>query len=95
VPYYEKEIQVVERVEKVEVPVFTTQEKIFLVPQFQEKIVERLIIMPQIVEVIKHVTEICETETLAVGLSVDVVAQEKQFKELYGVSRKQLEIVIA
>lgn len=64
------------------------------VPEFQEKIVERIVVMPQIVEVLKYVTEICEAETLATGVSVDVVQQEKNYLELYGVAKRQLEIVI-
>ena len=50
--------------------------------------------MPQVVEVLKYVTEICETDSLVSGLSVDVVEQERRYKELYGVTRKQLEIVL-
>ncbi len=41
-------------------PAFTTQERIVTVPEFQEKIYERIIVMPQIVEVVKYITEICE-----------------------------------
>ena len=36
--------------------------------------------MPQIVEVLKYVTEICETDTLVSGLSVDIIQQEKSYK---------------
>ena len=47
--------------------------------------------MPQIVEVVKYITEICEAEnSLIAGVHVDILEQEKQYKELYGVSRKQL-----
>jgi len=49
VPYYEQRVQVVDRFESTQVPAFTTQEKIVTVPEFQEKIYERIIIMPQIV----------------------------------------------
>jgi hypothetical protein len=75
VPYYEKTVEVVDRFEKVQVPAFTTQERILQIPQFQEKIVERLIVMPQVVEVLKYVTEIVENDTLAVGVSVDIIEQ--------------------
>lgn len=51
--------------------------------------------MPQIVEVVKYITEICEAEnSLIAGVHVDILEQEKQYKELYGVSRKQLEILL-
>ena len=51
--------------------------------------------MPQIVEVVKYITEICEAEnSLIAGVHVDILEQEKLYKELYGVSRKQLEILL-
>ena len=84
----------VDRFESTQVPVFTTQEKIVRVPEFQEKIFERIVIMPQVVEVLKYVTEICETDNLVAGLSVDVIEQESRYKELYGVTKKQTEILI-
>lgn len=94
VPYYEQQIQVVDRFESSQVPVFTTQERIVAVPEFQEKIFERIVVMPQVVEVIKYVTEICETDSLGVGLTVDVLEQERIYKELQGVTRKQIEILL-
>ena len=51
--------------------------------------------MPQIVEVVKYITEVCEAENpLIAGVHVDILQQEKQYKELYGVSKKQLEILL-
>lgn len=94
VPYYEQQIQVVDRFESSQVPVFTTQEKIVAVPEFQEKIFERIVVMPQVVEVIKYVTEICETDSLGVGLTVDVLEQERIYKDLQGVTRRQIEILL-
>lgn len=93
-PYIENQIQVVDRFESSQVPAFTTQERIVTVPEFQEKIFERIVVMPQVVEVLKYVTEICESDSLAVGVSVDVAEQEKRYKDLYGVTRKQLEILL-
>ena len=91
VPYYEQKVQLVDRFETTQVPAFTTHEKIVTVPEFQEKIFERIIVMPQIVEVVKYVTEIVESENpLIAGLHVDILEQEKRYRELYGVSRKQL-----
>ena len=37
-----------------------------------EKIVEKVVVMPQIVEVLKYVHELVDNEELAVGLSADV-----------------------
>ena len=79
-PYIEKQIQTVDRFETTQIPVFTTQERIVTVPEFQEKIFERIVVMPQVVEVLKYVTEICEADSLAVGVSVDVVEQERRYK---------------
>lgn len=60
VNHVEKTIEVVDRYEQKEVPIYTTVEKIVEVPQVLEKIVERIVIMPQIVEVLKYVHEIYE-----------------------------------
>lgn len=75
-------------------PIYTTVEKIIEVPQILEKIVERIVIMPQIVEVLKYVHEIFEEETLGVALTGDVQVAEVRFRELYGNSKKQLEILL-
>lgn len=47
--HVEQEIQVIDRFEQKEVPVYTTVEKIVEVPQILEKIVERIVVMPQVV----------------------------------------------
>jgi len=56
VPYYETKVQVVDRFESTQVHEFTTQEKIVTVQEFSEKIYERIIVMPQVVEVVKYIT---------------------------------------
>ena len=91
----EKEVQLVDRVEKSEVPVYTTVEKIVEVPQIQEKIVERIVILPQIFEVLKYVHEIAETDNLGLAVGVDIVEQERRYKEVYGVARNQLTVFLA
>lgn len=95
VPYYESKVEVVDRFESTQIPIISTQEKIVRVPQFQEKIFERIVVMPQVVEVLKYVTEICEADSLTVGVSVDVVEQERRYKELYGLTKKQIEILMS
>jgi hypothetical protein len=64
------------------------------VPQILEKIVERIVIMPQIVEVLKYVHEIVETEDLGVAIGVDVQVQELRYRESYGITKKQIEILL-
>lgn len=94
VNHIEKEIQLVDRYEKTEVPVYTTVERIVEVPQILEKIVERIVIMPQVVEVLKYVHEIAESDSLGLALGVDIQVQERKYLEVYGVARKQLEVVL-
>lgn len=51
--------------------------------------------MPQIVEVLKYVHEICEEETLGVAVGVDVSVQEARYKELYGKVKVQFDTLLA
>ena len=44
-------------------------------PQILEKIVERIIILPQIVEVLKYVHEVAEVEDLGIALVGDIQVQ--------------------
>jgi hypothetical protein len=59
-----------------------------------EKIVERIVILPQVVEVLRYVHEISEIESLGVGLSGDVAIQEAHYKEQYGITRSQLNAIL-
>lgn len=52
------------------------------VPHIIEKIVEKIVVMPQIVEVLKYVHEIVETEELGVSVGVDIMTQEQKYKLL-------------
>ena len=61
-----------DRFERTEVPVFSTVEKIVEVPTIIEKIAERVVILPQVVEVLKYVHEICECEGLGVGVEGEI-----------------------
>lgn len=75
-------------------PVYTTVERIVEVPQILEKIVERIVIMPQVVEVLKYVYEIAESEELGLALNIDIQEQERVYKSIYGLSRRQLDILL-
>lgn len=55
-----------------------------------EKIVERIVVMPQVVEVLKYVHEIYEEDGLGVALTGDLQVAELRYRELYGNSKKQL-----
>lgn len=43
-------------------------------PFILEKIVEKIVVMPQIVEVLKYVHEVCESEDIGVAVDVEVGA---------------------
>lgn len=60
-----------------------------------EKIVEKIVVMPQIVEVLKYVHEIVEEETLGVAVGVDISVQETRYKELYGKVKVQFDTLLA
>ena len=66
-------LQVVDRFEQTPVPIHTKEEHLIEVPHILEKIVEKIVVMPQIVEVLKYVHEIVETEELGVAVGVDVM----------------------
>ena len=51
-------------------------------PYILEKIVEKIVVMPQIVEVLKYVHEITEKEELGVAVGVDVATHEQRLKIL-------------
>jgi hypothetical protein len=80
--------------EQVEVPVYSTVEKIVEVPQILEKIVERIVVMPQVVEILKYVHEIYEDDGMGVALTGDIQVAEARYRELYGNSKKQLDILL-
>ena len=63
-------------------------------PYLLEKIVEKVVIMPQVVEIIKYVHEIVEESTLGVATGVDINISEVRYKELYGQVRIHFEGVL-
>jgi hypothetical protein len=50
--------------------------------------------MPQVVEVLKYVHEICEEDGLGVPIVGDVAVAETRYRELYGNTKKQLEVLL-
>ena len=54
------------------VAVATSEEKFIEVPFVLEKIVEKVVLMPQIVEVLKYVHEVCEVEGPGAPVDVEV-----------------------
>ena len=64
-------------------------------PHILEKIVEKIVIMPQIVEVLKYVHEVVETEELGVAVGVDVMTHEQRYKVLVKDLKTNLDIILA
>jgi hypothetical protein len=64
------------------------------VPYILEKIVEKIVVMPQIVEVLKYVHEVVEEETLGVAVGVDVATHEQKYKLLVKDIKAQLDLLI-
>lgn len=64
------------------------------VPFILEKIVEKIIVMPQIVEVLKYVHEVVEEETLGVAVGVEVHTHEQKYKLLVKDIKVQLDLLL-
>lgn len=90
---FETQLQVVDRIEQKEIPIYSSVEKIIEVPHILEKIVERIVVMPQVVEVLKYVHEIAESDSL-VGVGLDVSVQEAKYRDLYGKLKIQFDLVL-
>jgi len=65
------------------------------VPYILEKIVEKIVVMPQIVEVLKYVHEITEKEELGVAVGVDVATHEQKLKILTKDIKVNFDILLA
>ena len=66
-------LKIAERIiERPSEPIIITEQRILEVPVIMQKIAERIIIMPQVVEVLKYIHEITDTESLGVALTGDV-----------------------
>ena len=64
------------------------------VPYILEKIVEKIVVMPQIVEVLKYVHEVVEIDTLGVAVTADVATYEQKYKLLSKNIQLNLDILI-
>lgn len=64
------------------------------VPYILEKIVEKIVVMPQIVEVLKYVHELTEKEDLGVAVGVDVATHEQRYKLLSKDLKVNLDILL-
>jgi hypothetical protein len=63
-------------------PVIITQDRIIEVPHVIEKIVEKVVMMPQIVEVLKYVHELVDSDELSTSLNIDVSVEAQEYKKL-------------
>lgn len=63
-------------------------------PYILEKIVEKIVIMPQIVEILKYVHEVVEEETLGVAVGVDVATHEQRYRLLTKDIKVQLDLLV-
>lgn len=63
-------------------PVIITHDRVIEVPHVLEKIVERMVIMPQVHEVLKYVHEVFENDNQAVGAGLDIGIEAKEYKVL-------------
>jgi hypothetical protein len=57
-------------------PVIITQDRIIEIPLVLEKIVEKIVVMPQVVEILKYVHELIDSEELDLNIDVSIEAQE-------------------
>lgn len=65
------------------------------VPYILEKIVEKIVVMPQIVEVLKYVHEVTEKEELGVAVGIDVASHEQRLKILTKDIKVNFDILLA
>lgn len=65
------------------------------VPYILEKIVEKIVVMPQIVEVLKYVHEVIEEDSLGVVLEKDVATHEQRYKMLSKDLKINLDVLLA
>ena len=91
--FVETQLQVVDRYEQKEIPVYSSVEKLIEVPYILEKIVEKIVVMPQVVEILKYVHEIAETDTL-LAVGVDVSVQEARYRDIYGRLKIQFDVLL-
>lgn len=71
------------------------EEKLVEVPYILEKIVEKIVVMPQIVEVLKYVHEVTEKEELGVAVGIDVATHEQRLKILTKDIKVNFDVLLA
>lgn len=71
------------------------EEKLVEVPYILEKIVEKIVVMPQIVEVLKYVHEVTEKEELGVAVGLDVSTHEQRLKVLTKDLKVNFDVLLA
>ena len=77
-----------EYIEKEKDPVIITQTKNIDIPFLLEKIVEKVTVMPQVVEVLKCVYDICEDNNITALCELDL--EVKEYKELSIILEKEM-----
>jgi hypothetical protein len=60
-----------------------------------EKIVEKIVVMPQIVEVLRYVHEVVESDNLGVAVGVDVATHEQKYKLLTKDIKVQIDLLLS
>ena len=75
-------------------PVSHSSERLIEVPHIVEKVVERIILMPQVHEVSKHIYNIEEQANPGVVVDVDFQQHETQYKQLYGSLKKDMDSLV-
>jgi hypothetical protein len=93
--HIEKVLQIVDRYEQTPVPIISHEERFVEVPYILEKIVEKIVVMPQIVEVLKYVHEVVEEETLGVAVGVEVASHEQKYKFLTANLKTNIGVLLA
>ena len=64
------------------------------VPQMMEKVVERIVLMPQVHEVSKHIYDIQEEPTPGVAVNVEYAEHEAKYKDIYGNLKKDMDHLV-
>lgn len=75
-------------------PVSSSYERIVEVPHLLEKVVERIIMMPQIHQVTQHVYDIQEEANPGVAVDADFNEHQKQYNKLYSSLKKDSQALI-
>lgn len=77
------------------VPVCHSSEKIVEVPHIMEKVVERIVMMPQIHEVSKHIYDVTEESHPGVAVDVEFSEHEANYKRMYGDLKKDMNSLVS